>query len=169
MNSNLNLIDLIVQIGHRLEFEVALEVEASGSAYVDVVWFDRRFAFEPLSIKKTPKIRRHPVLPVAGFEVERKTALDTKHVKGSVSNLENLGALMGVLVIGKDNLSNLAKQKAHAGKANKQLEEILMDRVYRWVYTESQTRNRIVVMWEREVTEWAKRLGVNIAQLTMPE
>jgi hypothetical protein len=113
---------------------------------------------------KTPKIRHHPVLPIVGFEVERRTGLDAKHVKGSVSNLDNLGALMGVLVIGADNLSNLAKQKAHAGKTKKQLEETLMDRVHRWVYTESQTRSRIVVMWEREVVEWAKRLGADISQ-----
>jgi hypothetical protein len=72
---------------------------------------------------KTPKIRHHPVLPIVGFEVERRTGLDAKHVKGSVSNLDNLGALMGVLVIGADNLSNLAKQKAHAGKTKKQSAE----------------------------------------------
>ncbi len=161
MTSDPDLIDLIAKLGQQLGFDVGFEVEASESAYVDVVWFDKSFSFESLGVK-TPKIRRHPVLPVAGFEVERKTGLDAKHVKGSVSNLDNLGASMGVLVIGTGNLLNLGKKRPHASKTTTQLEKTLLDRVYRWVYAESQPRNRITIMWEREVIEWAKRAGVTV-------
>jgi len=161
MTSDPGLVSLITRLGKQLSFDVGLEVAASESAYVDVVWFDKRFSFESLGIK-TPKIRFHPVLPVVGFEVEKRTALDAKHVKGSVSNLDNLGALMGVLVIGTGNLASLAKKQPHTSKTTKQLEKTLLDRIYRWVYAESQPRNRIVIMWEREIVDWAQRIGVTI-------
>lgn len=37
-----SLISLLEAIGRHLGFDVATEVEASESAWVDVVWFDRR-------------------------------------------------------------------------------------------------------------------------------
>ena len=70
---------------------------------------------------------------------------------------------MGVIAIGSGNLESVRKSaKAHADRTEAQLEKILMDRVYRWVYAESQPRSRIVVMSERQVIDWAKRLGVKI-------
>ncbi len=107
-------------------------------------------------------MRFTPVLPVAAFEIEIKTGTDAKHIKGSVSNLDNLGAQMGIIVVGSGNLDLLRKKDVHKNKSDIQLEKILIDRVYRWVYAEFQARTRIVIMSERQVIEWAKRLGVSI-------
>ena len=147
---------LLIDLGKSLGFDVLTEVEASeGSAYVDVVWFDKRL---PVGTKK-PRMRYAPVLPVAAFEIELQTGLNAKHVKGSVSNLSNLGALMGVVVIGMQSVILLRKQtKGNAEKTDEELEQLLRDRVYRWVYAEAQPRTRVIVMFEREVSEWASRL-----------
>ena len=147
---------LLIDLGTYLDFDVLTEVEASeGSAYVDVVWFDKRL---PVGTKK-PRMRYSPVLPVAAFEIELQTGLNAKHVKGSVSNLSNLGALLGVVVIGTQSLMLLRKQtKGNAKKNDEELEQLLRDRVYRWVYAEAQPKTRVIVMFEREVAEWADRL-----------
>jgi hypothetical protein len=156
--------NLIETIGEHLGFKVAHEVEAgSESAYVDVVWFDKNI-YESLGIRTSPRMRHNPVLPIVGFEVEKKTALNAKHVKGSISNLDNLGAQMGVLVIGSENLESLRRQTAHAKDDTKQLEKILMARVYKSIYEESKPRNRIVVMWQKDVEAWAKNLKIDVAQ-----
>lgn len=148
--------DRIVKLGQSLDFDVAREVEASESAWVDVVWFDKRL---PVG-EKRPRMRYAPVLPVAAFEIERQTALQAKHVKGSVSNLSNLGALLGVVVIGAVSLPLLRKQtKGNATKNDMELEQILKDRMYRWIYAEAQPRTRVIVMFEREVFGWADSLG----------
>jgi hypothetical protein len=107
-------------------------------------------------------MRRHPVLPVAGFEIEDKTGLNAKHIKGSLSNLNNLGAQMGCVVIGSWNFEALGSKPPHQGKSPAELEALLLDRVYRWVYAESQPAGRVVVMSESQVLEWAKHLGVPI-------
>ena len=78
------LSSLIAHLGRALGFEVATEVQAPESAWVDVVWFDKRISFERLGIRK-PKMRFHPVLPVVAFEVEVKTGLNAKHIKGAAS------------------------------------------------------------------------------------
>lgn len=161
------VIDLICDIGRHLQFEVAREVEASSAAWVDVVWFDKRLGLSTVGVVK-PKIRRSPVLPIAGFEVEVKTGLNAKHIKGSVSNLNNLGAPMGCIVIGAGNLAALGSQAPHATKNESQLEEILLERVYRWVYAESQPTGRIVVMSERDVCQWASHLQLSIPHTAQP-
>ncbi len=154
MASKSTLIQSLIDLGTSLGFDVLTEVEASESAWVDVVWFDKRL---PVG-KKKPRMRYAPVLPVAAFEVEIKTGLHPKHVKGSVSNLSNLGALLGVVVIGNETLKLLKKQPAHSSKTDLELEQNLRDRVYRWVYAEAQPRNRVIVMFEREVAEWVLRM-----------
>jgi hypothetical protein len=151
------LIDLIVELGKKLNFDVVTEVEASESAWVDIVWFDKRLPVAALSSTK-PKMRYAPVLPVAAFEVELHTGLNAKHVKGSVSNLNNLGAPLGVIVIGADNLATLHKQPAHSGKKSVELEKTLRDRIYRWVYAEAQPKGRLIVMFEKDVIAWASKL-----------
>lgn len=161
MKSTATVIDLLVSLGKALGFDVLAEVEASESAWVDVVWFDKRLPVGP----KKPKMRYAPVIPVAAFEVELQTGLNAKHVKGSVSNLSNLGAQLGVIVIGNKSLELLKKQTiGNASKTSQELEQLLRDRVYRWVYAEAQPRTRVIVMFEREVEEWAKRLDHPSAQ-----
>jgi len=137
-------------------------VEASEAAWLDVVWCDRRFSKASLPGKK-PKLRRVPVLPIVAFEVENKTGLNAKHVKGSVSNLNNSGAQMGVIVIGDESFALLGKQPAHAAKKPAELESELLERAYRWLYAEAQPNGRIVLMSERELFEWAKREGLQLA------
>lgn len=146
----------LIDLGKSLDFDVLTEVEASeGSAYVDVVWFDKRL---PVGMKK-PRMRYAPVLPIVAFEIELQTGLSAKHVKGSVSNLSNLGATLGVVVIGMQNLVLLRKQtKGNLTKTDEELEQLLRDRVYRWVYAEAQPRTRVIVMFEREISDWADRL-----------
>jgi hypothetical protein len=145
------LTDLLKTLGSVLDFDVRTEVEASESAWVDIVWFDKRLP----PGKKSFKMRFAPVLPVVAFEVEWGTGLNAKHVKGSVSNLNNLGAQLGVIVIARHNLASLQKSPPHMEATEEDLEKVLRDRVYRWVYAEAQAKGRVIVMFEREVVTWA--------------
>ena len=149
--TNRALTDLLVKLGSKLDFDVKTEVEASDSAFVDVVWFDKRL---PVG-KKSSNLRYAPVLPVIGFEIEYTTALNAKHVKGSVSNLSNLSAQLSIIVIAQHNLDTLKSQPTHRDDPREKIKMILRDRVYRWVYAEAQARGRIIVMFEQEVTKWA--------------
>ena len=153
------MIDLLIAIGKKLGFDVMTEIEASEAAWVDVVWFDRRFSNATPPGKK-PRLRRNAALPIAAFEVENKTGLNAKHVKGSVSNLNNSGAQMGVIVIGNESLALLKKQSKYSKQDDVELEKELSDRAYRWVYAEAQPKGRVVLMSERELIEWAVREGV---------
>lgn len=157
------MVDLVAEMGRRLDFDVATEVEASESAWVDVVWFDKRFSFKSVGIEKG-KMRFSPVIPVAAFEIEIKTGTSAKHIKGSVSNLDNLGAQMGVIGIGAGNLDALRKVNAHKDKSDKELEQILINRVYRWVYAESQPRGRVVIMFEDQLIKWAEHIGIDVSE-----
>jgi len=153
--------DIIVEIGSRLEFEAVKEVEASGSAWIDVVWFDKSIPISSLGVKK-PDLRKHPVLPVVGFEIEKKTANDAKHIKGSISNLEVLGAPLGVIVIGQDNLKIWRKQAdKYKNLSDTELEEKILKRLRKWK-DEVRPRCRIVIMLEKDIIEWTNRLGVKI-------
>jgi hypothetical protein len=155
------LIDVISAIGNRLGFDVATEVEASESAWVDVVWFDPRISFRTLGVKK-PKMRFSPVLPVIGFEVELRTGLNAKHIKGSVANLDTLGAQVGVIVLGSGNIALArAKTRAFALLTEKDVQTELVQRAYRWVYAEAQPRTRIAIMTEEQIQVWAMAVGIS--------
>ncbi len=123
------LVAVIETLGRRLGFETKREVQASESAWVDLVWFDPRLG---LAAFPRPNLRRHPVLPVVGFEVEVSTGLDAKHVKGSASNLSNLGAAMGVIVIGTAVLADLRRSRRWSDAPDTALEKEAIQRVYRW-------------------------------------
>lgn len=152
---------MIAAIGGHLGFEVATEVEASESAWVDVVWFDPRVSFGPLGVRK-PRMRFAPVLPVVGFEVELKTGLNAKHIKGSVSNLDTLGAQVGVVVLGSGNVALArAKTRSFAALTEEEIQSQLVQRAYRWVYAEAQPKTRIVIMTEEQLLVWARALGVS--------
>lgn len=149
---------LLVKLGKKLGFDVFTEVEASEAAWIDVVWCDPRFS--NAGLPKKPKLRRVPVLPIVAFEVENKTGLNAKHVKGSVSNLNNSGAQMGVIVIGNASIDLLGKQPAHMAKSRQAQQTELLERAYRWIHAEAQPKGRIVLMAERELIEWAAREGI---------
>ena len=154
--TNRALTDLLVKLGSAFDFDVRTEVEASESAWVDIVWFDKCL---PVG-DKSSNLRYAPVLPVIGFEIEFATALNAKHVKGSVSNLSNLGAQLSIIVVAKHNLDALGSQPAHKNDPPEKLKMILTDRMYRWVYAEAQAKGRIIVMFEEEVKKWAKTKGL---------
>jgi hypothetical protein len=150
--------EIICKLGEKLGFEAEREVPASTSAWVDVVWFDKRFRFP--KPKTTETLLRVPKLPVVGFEIEYKTATNPKHVKGSIANLDDLGASMGVLVLGKENLNALRKYaQIYREKSDHELWEILLEKVRLWV-NEAHPKTRIIIMTEDEVREWAKRENI---------
>jgi len=100
---------------------------------------------------------------MVGFEIESHTGINAKHVKGSVSNLCNLGALMGVIVLERENLEGLRKRSSiHREQSEKELWKHLLDKVEQWVYAEAQPKMRLVIMKEADIINWAKNEGINI-------
>jgi hypothetical protein len=156
------MVSVLLDLGNKLGFDALREVEASEAAWIDVVWFDRKFS-KACPPGKKPRLRRSPALPVVAFEVENKTGLNAKHIKGSVSNLNNAGAQMGVVVIGYESFALLAKQPAYLNRSAADIEAELIQRAYRWVHAEAQPKGRIVLMSERELDEWASREGIKPA------
>jgi len=73
-------------------------------------------------------------------------------------NLSNLGAQLGVIVIGQPNLTALGSKDPWKDKDQQVLKHELLNRAYRWVYAEAQPRVRIIVMFEDEVQKWIDRL-----------
>jgi hypothetical protein len=155
----------ITELGKKLGFDVAAEVPASDSAYVDLVWFDpklcpRRFG------AKTRNIRFAPVLPVVGFEIEYATGSNPKHIKGSVSNLNNLGAQLGVIVIGRPTVDQYRKtRKVAATWSDQKVRETVMNMVYSWIYAESQPGGRVCLMFEEDIMSWARKEGVTVEEM----
>jgi len=156
-----DLVSILLKLGSKLGFEVATEVEASKGAWIDVVWFDSRFKPSSLDLPKPSKTRRHPVLPIVGFEIEK--SIGSKQVKGSVTNLDVLSPIMGIIVLGRSNL-DMARKKTekYHHKSDEELWKLLVNKVYKWVYAEAQPKTRIVIMTEDEVLRWAERMGVEI-------
>jgi len=71
---------ILTELGTKPGFNVGTEVQASDSAWVDVVWFDDRFDFSPRRrVKRWSGIKtwRQPVLPVVGFEIEASAGART--------------------------------------------------------------------------------------------
>lgn len=155
-----SITDILVELGRRLGFRVGTEIQASDSAWVDVVWFDERFDFGPRKEEKWSKVKtwRQPVLPVVGFEIEASAG--AKPLKGSIANLNDLGAIMGVVVLSEE---NIAKMKRKGTRWSNETEESiwmeLLKRTTKWVY-EARPIIRVVVMTEPEVKEWAKNKGL---------
>ena len=156
-----DLESILLKLGRKLGFEVATEVEASEGAWIDVVWFDSRFKSGSLDLPKPSKTRRHPVLPVVGFEIEGSAS--SKQIKGSVTNLDILSPIMGIIILGRSNLDAIRKRaEIHRHKSDEELWKLLVNRVYRWVYAEAQPKTRIVIMTEDEALKWAERAGVSL-------
>lgn len=152
-----SLKEIICELGEKLSFEVECEVPVSSSAWVDIMWYDKRFRFS--KPKSTETLLRIPKLPVVAFEIEEKTARNAKHIKGNVANLDDTGAAMGILVLGKENLNALRKAQIHQKKSDKDLWKILLEKVRLWT-NEAHPRTRIVIMTEDEIRDWARREGV---------
>jgi hypothetical protein len=50
--------NILVELGKRLGFHVGTEIQASDSAWVDVVWFDDRFDYGPMKGKGGRGLKR---------------------------------------------------------------------------------------------------------------
>jgi len=154
-----SMTNLLVELGKKLGFRVGTEIQASDSAWVDVVWFDDKFDFGPKKGEKWSKVKtwRQPVLPVVGFEIEATAG--AKPLKGSIANLNDLGALMNVIVISEENIAKMRKKGTKWINENeKSIWMELLRRTIKWVY-EARPAVRIVVMTEPEVKEWARNKG----------
>jgi len=101
---------------------------------------------------------KYPLVAVVGFEVEASAG--SKQVKGSVANLENLGALLSIIVLTKENIDRMRrKTKSYAELPEGKLWEQLKKFVARWI-SESRTKMRILIMTENDIMEWAKQEGL---------
>ena len=155
------VINILVELGKKLGFSVGTEIQVSDSAWVDVVWFDDRFDFGPKKGDKWSKVKtwRQPVIPIAGFEIEASAG--AKLVKGSISNLNELGALMSVIVISEENLAKIRnKGTKWYNRSPRLIWAELVKRTVMWIH-EARPIVRVVVMTEPEVTEWAREKGLN--------
>jgi len=153
--------NILVELGKKLGFSVGTEIQASDSAWVDVVWFDDRFDFGPTKGDKWSKVKtwRQPVIPIAGFEIE--ASVGAKPLKGSIANLNDLGALMSVVVISEENLAKMRNKSAKWRNISpKLIWAELVKRTVTWIH-EARPVVRVVVMTEPEVTEWAREKGLN--------
>ena len=152
----------LIELGKRLDFRVGTEIQASNSAWVDVVWFDERFDFGPAKGELWSRVKtwQQPVLPAVGFEIEASAG--AKPLKGSVANLEDLGALMSVIVLSDENVERLRKRSnIWSNKPINKIWKELRRRAIQWVY-ETRPTIRIVVMTEPEIKEWAKSKGLSV-------
>jgi len=149
-----NVTKILVELGTKLGFRVGTEVQASDSAWVDVVWFDVKFDFGPKKGEKWSRVKtwRQPVLPVVGFEIEASAGAKT--LKGSVANLNDLGALMGVIVISEENIDKMRKRAdLWSRKPTNEIWKELVRRAIQWIH-EARPIVRIVVMTEPEIIQW---------------
>jgi len=152
--------NLLVELGKRLGFHVGTEIQASDSAWVDVVWFDDRFDYGPMKGERWSRVKtwRQPVLPIAGFEIE--ASIGAKPLKGSIANLNDLGAPMSVIVISEENLAKMRNKGTKWRNAKDEaIWNELTKRTVKWIY-EARPIVRVVVMTEPEVVEWAKSKGI---------
>ena len=149
------VIRTILELGRKLDFEARTEVGASESAWVDVAWLDKRFRY---GLGERAHMWKYPLVAVVGFEVEASAG--SKQVKGSVANLENLGASLSIIVLTKENIDRMRrKTKSYAELQEGKLWEQLKKFVARWI-SESRTKMRILIMTENDIMEWAKQEGL---------
>jgi len=145
---------ILTELGTKPGFNVGTEVQASDSAWVDVVWFDDRFDFSPKKGEKWSGMKtwRQPVLPVVGFEIEASAGAMT--LKGSVANLNDLGPLMDVIVISEENIDKTRKRAdLWSGRPSSEIWRELIRRAIQLIH-EARPIVRIVVMTEPEIKQW---------------
>lgn len=155
--------NILVELGKKLGFRVGTEIQASSSAWVDVVWFDERFDFGPKKEEERwSKVKTwlQPVLPIVGFEIEASAGAKT--LKGSIANLNDLGALMSVVVISEENLAKMRKKgKRWSIERDESIWEELLMRTVMWIH-EARPTVRVIVMTEPKVREWARNKGITL-------
>ena len=145
------MVKTLLELGRKLGFEARTEVGASSAAWVDVAWLDKRFRY---GLDERVHMWKYPLVAVVGFEVEASAS--SKQVKGSVTNLENLGALLSIIVLTKENIDRMRKNKSYAKLPENELWEKLKKFASQWVYAEARTKMRILIMTEDDIMNWAK-------------
>jgi hypothetical protein len=81
-------------------------------------------------------------------------------LKGSIANLNDLGAPMSVIVISEENLAKMRNKGTKWRNAKDEaIWNELIKRTVKWIY-EARPIVRVVVMTEPEVVEWAKSKGI---------
>jgi len=151
----------LIALGEKLEF-IAYEEVGTGparSSWPDVVWFDKRVKGEwfdgviPVEQKGRqrkdgkPSLDTDFVLPVIGFEIDEVNN-SPKTIKGSASNLDALGAQVGVIVI----------YSATNDPSGKKLMDSKIN-THRYL-TDMKPRIRIVVLTELELEQVITNIGV---------
>jgi hypothetical protein len=97
------------------------------------------------------KTWRQLVLQIAGFDIE--ASIGAKPLKGSIANLNDLGALMSVIVISEENLAKMRNKGVTWRSAkNEIIWNELIKRTVKWIY-EARPIVHVVVMTEPEVVE----------------
>lgn len=160
MDKHENIKNKLMNIGKKLGF-LAFDEIGSGqerSSWSDVVWFDSRIKGEwfegiiPVGQKNRkrkggkPSLDTDFVLPVVGFEIDEASA-SPKIIKGSASNLETIGAQVGVIVI-YSKLEKPSKQTFLSPKIN----------VFRYL-VDMKPRIRIIVLTELELDTIEKNIS----------
>jgi hypothetical protein len=106
MNDKDRIFDMLKQIGEALQFQVFTEVAARGEYWVDMVWFDNRIPSALFG--KKPSLASSFMLPMVAFEIEIATSAG-KHIKGTVKNLESLGAPVSCIVVCEEKMQKHLK------------------------------------------------------------
>lgn len=83
-------------------------------------------------------------------------------MKGSVANLNDLGALMSVVVISEENLAKMRKKgRRWSNVRDESIWEELRKRTVMWIH-EARPTVRVIVMTEPEVREWGRNKGLTL-------
>jgi len=131
MGDNKKIFDMLKEIGEALHFEVFTEVPAKGEYWIDMVWFDRRI---PSSLfgKKT-NLKNSFMLPVIAFEIEISTS-SGKHIKGTIKNLEALGAPVSCIVVCEEKMQRHLKSIRALARDSSRNISVMTDKEIEVVY-----------------------------------
>jgi hypothetical protein len=150
--------DLLERLGAELDFDVARHVAVAG-AEIDAIWFSRSLplaavATEPLDLADAP------VLPLVAFVALCAPEVEMPEVEALAARLEATGALLRILVIGRNARSAaLAPALQSVDQLRKRDEEAaLRARIASSLRAHKGVPGRTIVMLQSELVEWARRL-----------
>lgn len=150
--------DLLFRLGAELDFDVAKDV-ASESGSVDVVWFDRSLPLAAV-ISEPFDLRDAPVLPIVAFIARTTAQLQTSDFAAIRMTLEDTRAPLRILVIVRDSRpSALAPMLQSVDQLQRQDEDaVLRTRIAASLRNDARAPGRTIVMLQRELVEWARKL-----------
>lgn len=125
----------LVELGMRLGFRVGTEIQASDQLGWMLCGLMTGSISGPRKEEKWFKVKtwRQPVLPVVGFEIEASAG--AKPLKGSIANLNDLGAIMGVVIISEENIAKMRKKGTKwSNETDESIWMELLKKTTKWVY-----------------------------------